>query len=76
MYEALDKIFFFDFFCSFKTSMSKTTNPKILGSNTLPMKSQSIPTFSTITSFWGKKEKGTYIIEFAYQAEVVTVPVL
>ena len=48
VYEALDKIFFFDFFYSFNTSMSKTTNPKILRSDSLPMKSWSIPTFGTI----------------------------
>ena len=39
VYEALDKIVFFDFFGSFDASMSKTINPKILGFNTLPLKS-------------------------------------
>ena len=46
--EALDKKKFSDFFYSFNTSMSKTTNPKILRSDSLPMKSWSIPTFGTI----------------------------
>jgi len=47
-YEAPDKKKISDFFYSFNTSMSKTTNPKMLRSDSLPMKSWSIPTFGTI----------------------------